>query len=409
MKEKLLPATRAELVFNENDLLASNKLGGQINWSKVFQDKAWLFHPKSVHRNQSINEKWEFDKEQFILSRSSFSQKRNTYLEQIKKQELILKRLATKVDMDKDEFMYHIEDSLHIAIKNFKEMFFLWNKNSEVYEKDFFVDLEEILENIKTGKSLEENTETERKVYNDILQNIETWLTREQEERPKYLETVHQNYQKIISKYSNEDSSLNVDKILEDIGAQWTRNEECMLIAFYTSTCTKEELKKLQEWTINALNQHIKRLDTPKVFIILEWILPYIYEGVNFDFNIPEIFRPEYLNHISIYDLTLDRFTDEIHNKGKLFNRSEDVQNKLIEQFKEFWTDKNGNIGFWQWSEQLRYWQRVTGEINENNFKNYLKDSDLGDEKKPRPKILDGYKSLEQNEEILNVLNENNP
>ncbi|MEI6426260.1 MAG: hypothetical protein WCO66_02795 [Candidatus Absconditabacteria bacterium] len=407
MEKTLAPVTTTEIVFKENDLLPTNTLGGQINWSKVFQETTGLFHPKSVNRNQSINEKGDFDKEKFILSRSNFSQKRERYLEQLKKQEFVLNRLATKVDMDGDEFLYYIEDSLAIAIKNFKEMFFLGNKNSKVYEKDFFVNLEEIQTLIKKGTGIEQKEEGSR-VHNEILQNIEAGLVREQEERPKYVQQLNKNYQEMINKYSNEDKSLNVDKILEDLKSHWTRNEEAMLIAFYTSTCSKEELARLQEGTIEALNQHIKKLDTPKVFIILEWILPYIYEGVNFDFNIPEIFRPEYLNHISIYDLTLEKFTDQIRSKGPKYNRSQEVQDKLIEQFKEFGTNKDGNIGFGQGSEQLRYWQSVTGRIDEKNFKNYLKDSDLGDEKKPRPKILDGYKNLEQSEEILNVLNEKN-
>jgi hypothetical protein len=88
----------------------------------------------------------------------------------------------------------------------------------------------------------------------------------------------------------------------------------------------------------------MKRLDTYKVFVILEWIFPYVFEGVDIKFELPEIFRPEYLSHMSIYDLTLERFTSQVQHKGRELGWSEDIQNKLIEQFRMFGQNENGKI-----------------------------------------------------------------
>gem|GEM_PF-4559808 len=54
------------------------------------------------------------------------------------------------------------------------------------------------------------------------------------------------------------------------------------------------------------------RLDTHKVFIILQWVFPFVFESYDMKFDIPEIFQPEYLSKLTIYDLSLEKFTAQV-------------------------------------------------------------------------------------------------
>lgn len=64
---------------------------------------------------------------------------------------------------------------------------------------------------------------------------------------------------------------------------------------------------------IEALDGKIKKLDTFKVFLILEWILPYISEGFHINWEPEEILRPEYLEYLYIDGYNVETFTTQAH------------------------------------------------------------------------------------------------
>lgn len=390
------PLEKKEIIFDQKEIFPYGKLGRQINWNKIFDQKCRAHYPKAINRNNIVNDDGNFDLDKFIFSRLSTINKRFSYLKYIDE---IISFLS---EVPKSELKYILKSSLIKLIKQFEEMYFLWNKNSEVYEKDFYIELKSLLEEIENAHSIEVNIDTTNIIttINNVCKKGLTW---EEQERGKYIETVKNNYQESAKKYVNEDNSLNIDAILADLVGGWNRNNEAMLIAFYSATSSKIDLKRLQDWVIAALNKNIKKLDTEKAFTIIEWVLPYIFYGFEFNFDLPEIFRPEYLQHISIYSLTLENFTHQVESKGNALWRSKDTQNKLIEQFKEFWQKEEGKIWFWQWSEELWMRQNITGCINAENFKHYLYEEDLWLDKIPVPKILENNRD-DKKEDLLKAL-----
>lgn len=393
---KLSSSETKELALHHQTILPYGKTGRQINWNKVFDQQCRAYYPKAINRNKSINNNWDFDVDKFILSRLSIITKRDNYLKIIKE----TLDLFTKISSS--ELKYHLKSSLQTLIRQFEEMYFLGNKNSEVYEKDFYIELKSLLENIQDARSIDANTST-TDIITTITHLCTNGLAWEHQEWEKHIKKVKNDYQDSVKKYVNEDTTLNVDIILTDLTSGWNRNNEAMLIAFFTATCSKSDLKKLQNWVIAALEKHMKRLDTEKIFTLLEWALPYIFQGVGIDFNLPEIFRPEYLQHISIYSLTLEWFTDQVQTQGEKLWWTKEIQDKLIEQFKKFWQNEEGKIWFWQWSEQLWMRQRITECVNQENLTHYLYEEDLGTDKIPVPRILENNRD-DKKDDLIKAL-----
>jgi hypothetical protein len=396
----IIKFTPQEVVYDQKEVMPYGKLWNFIDWNKVFQDKIWLFYPKPIDWNKAINEQWLFDSDKFLLSRSWFLEKRESYLDKISKEMARFEKLYQLNRLDLDYLWEWLE---HI-IQWLQNMYFLWKENSEVYKKDFYTELKNISEQITAEESLPEKSDFNM-LLNDIKKSVEKWLARENKEREIHIAKIKKYWDESLKKYVKEDGFLDVESILKAINSHWTWNEEIMLTAFYTAKCNKNDLTKLQTWVIEALNSKIKRLDTFKVFIILDWILPYIYNEFKIDRDLPEIFRPEYLSRIRIYDLDLDWFISQVKYKWKELNRSEEIQNKLIEQFKQFWQSESWKIWFWQWSEQLWYWNWVTSGVNEQNFKYYMKDPNLWFDKMPIPSILDNDRSSDTSGNLFKELN----
>ncbi len=392
--------TPQEVVYDQKEVMPYGKLWNFIDWNKVFQDKIWLFYPKPINWNKAINEQWLFDSDKFLLSRSWFLEKRESYLDKISKEMARFEKLYQLNRLDLDYLWEWLE---HI-IQWLQNMYFLWKENSEVYKKDFYTELKDISEQITTEESLPEKSDFNM-LLNDIKKSVEKWLARENKEREIHIDKNKKYWNDSLKEYIKEDWFLDVDSILKTINGHWTWNEEIMFTAFYTAKCNKNDLTKLQTWVIAALNSKIKRLDTFKVFIILDWILPYIYNEFKIDRDLPEIFRPEYLSRIRIYDLDLDWFIWQVKHTWKELNRSEEIQNKLIEQFKQFWQSESWKIWFWQWSEQLWYWNWVTTGVNEQNFKYYMKDPNLWYDKIPIPSILNNDHLSDASGDLLKELN----
>lgn len=390
-----------EITFNQKDVMPYGKLGSLIDWNKVFKDKIWLFYPAPINWNGSVDEQWEFNAEKFYAVRLWYEEKRKRYLEEIKHTMTLLERIQTRED-DHDMYEYYILEYLKKIPEMFEKMFFLWEKEKWVYEQAFYKNLKSLEEQIKEKKSLTEKND-KQSIFTEITENVNECLLRENEERSNFIEKTTTIREDGIKKYVKNDKTLNVDAVLKDLNSHRSRNEEYMLMAFYTAKCSKQDLERLQIWVIEALNSKIKRLDTFKVFILLERVLPFIYQGFKIDWDLPEIFRPEYLNKISIYDLDIDGFIAQVKNNWEKYTWTEEIQKKLIEQFKNFWSSESGAIWFGQWSEQLRYRNWVTSGVNEENFKHYLKSPNLWEEKRPIPNIL-RTELPDQKEDLLKTL-----
>lgn len=296
-----------------------------------------------------------------------------------------------------NDSIYYYGDILQTIIRLFKDVFFLWNEDeskweiTNVYAQDFFLKLNEIYERIQNRHKLLDTAEwgVFDTIDAEISRCIQEWLQWVEKEWPPYEADKIHKFKKWASKYIKPWNVLDVDKILEALNSHWSWNEDHLIFAFYTAECDKKELEKLQRWVLQALEAKFKRLDTVKVFTIIEFILPYIfngYEDINFEF--PELFRPEYLSKIRIYDLTIEGFTNQIHELWPKNGWPLEIQEKLIEQFMIYGTTESWQIWFWQGSEQLWYWSSVTGEITPKNYTYYLKDANLWEDKRPTPKIL---------------------
>lgn len=346
-----------ELVFDQKQIIPQgNNLWSHIDWEKVITNSIWWYFPKPVNWNKAINEEWEFDIEKFILSRLHTNIERWYYLNKIKENTNYFPHLKKREDTR--EILYNLKSSTKELITQFEKMYGL-EKNWAIYEKSFYLKLkyiyEDISEQLEQENSLPERTKDTSKSIKKIeeVENlVQECLIWENKERNKYLSNIQNIYIEWADKYIKE-GMLNVDKILETIDSHRDRNTDTMLIAFYKAKSNKEDLQKLQDWVNKVLENKFKRLDTTKIFTILERVLPYINEDFSLKFNLPELFRPEYLKHITSYDLTLERFADQIKNKWKQLWRSKEIQNKLIEQFKIFGKSEWDKIAFWQWSEQL--------------------------------------------------------
>lgn len=370
--------------FVKNEIMPYGKIGSKIDWNKVFQNKAWIYYPKPINWNKSVNQQGDFDADLFFLSCSWYEEKREKYTQSIQWTIHVLKGTTQE---DPNTILQWLES----VIESFKQMYFLWERE-EIFKKSFLINLKDMWTQIKEKKTLLQDN-TMATIVDDILWNIQKWLDREKNERPKFFKKLKSRRENWLKLYIKEDGSLNIDYFLSTLNGDARWYEDTMLVALYIAKCSKKDLSKIQEWVINALNNKIKKLDVYKIFIILERILPYLYENFKIETNLPEFLRPEYLSQISLYNIDLDSYSKQVKNKGLEFNRSEKLQNKLISQFKEYEL----------WSDELRYRSKITSWFNEENFKSYLKDYNLGEEKRPVPNILK-HNLSDQKDHLLEIL-----
>ncbi len=381
---ELVPSSAKDLVFDQKEILPYGTLGHFIDWNKVFRDKIGTFYPKPINWHTSLNEHGELDTHTFLWARTWYNEKRKSYMESITNVLRIIERDTKRSPLPE---WYYIESIIDKTIRAFEEMHILGGKREGVYKQPFYFQMKELSTQLESQMLLADDTQT-KELLHQIQRYIENSLKREDKEWELCRSEYQEANSPIVKKYIKEDGFLNVDQVIVDLKGGRSWNEEIMLAAFFTAQCTKEDLIKLQSWAIEALNDHVKRLDTHKVFTIIDWVLPYINDEFKIDCNLPEIFRPEYLNHISIRNLDIQGFSAQVRAKAEKLQWSIELQDKLIEQFKEFGTSKEGYIGFGQGSEQLWYWNGVTSGVTKDNFKHYLKDTNLWEEKMPTPRIL---------------------
>ena len=189
------------------------------------------------------------------------------------------------------------------------------NRDS-VREQIFYTDLKILLEQVKSNTLIaDDNEKVSAEILATITENVQNALKWSDEQfaiTVKYW--IDTNLQSTL-KYMNIDGTLNVDAVIAEISPHWTWNEETLLSALYIAKCSRQNLDILQQGVIAALNQHMERLDTSKVFSILEFLLPYVFEGYQLSWKVEEIFDPNYIGHISIYDLTPESFEAQIRSK----------------------------------------------------------------------------------------------
>ena len=371
-------------------LLPTSKIWRSIDWSKLF-NRIWLCYKKPLNWNLLLDENWNFSERNFIMWDLTCTREKNKLIEEAKKLPQVIEKYKQKIG---DDRIFYYDSLISNLIKLFQNIFFLGNQDKEkwditnVYVQNFFIKLNEIIKNSKTLLN-EPSSESIDSIDDEILKYSKEWIEWVEKMWWSYEKEAIKNFKISASKYLKPWNILDVDKILEALKSHRSFDEDVLIYVFYTAKCSKKELEKLQKWVLFALDSKFKKLDTPKIFLILEFILPYVFDWIeNLDFDFPELFKPEYLNKIHIYDLTIEKFIEQIHYLWKKNNWSPEIQAKLIEQFKIYWASKKWKIWFWQWSEQLFYWQEITGYLNKDNYKDYLKSEDLWEDRKPLPNIL---------------------
>lgn len=376
-----------------NTFLPTSKIWKQIDWSKVF-DRIRVSYQKPINWNLRLDKNWKFSERNFIMWDLFTVENKNKLFEEAEK---LHKTIAYYKENAGNDRIFYYDSLVHNLIKLFQGIYFLWNQDknkwevTNVYVQNFFIKLEELNKNLKNQWSLsnEPNSDVIESIDNEIIMYVNEWIEWVKKMWWPYENETIEKFKELASIYIKPWNILDVDKVLETLSSHWSWNEYVLIFAFYIAKCSKKELERLQNWVLIALDSKFKKLDTTKIFSILEFVLPYIYEwidDINFDF--PEIFRPEFLSKIHIYDLTIEGFTNQIYHIWKENNWSPEIQARLIEQFKKYWASKKWEIWFWQWSEQLFYWIETIGHINKDNYTQYLKSDDLWEDKRPLPNIL---------------------
>lgn len=373
------------LKFNQWDILPWNILWNQINWNLVFRNAIDIYYPSPINWNSCTDKDWEFDPVKFYFTcnyRRLWLDKRTEYLSWLKQIVSNFEKYSEKNILSLCSYSEAILAKILLIVDTYEvapDSLDFVNEFRDIIHKISYVSLWD-WQPISISSVLSE--------INICLGAFYEWDSKMWEDLPNKL---YQNYAmddwKLI-KYQNQDWTLDVDWLLSDLQAHWSWNEEIMLLALYTSTCSQYDLERLQKWVIAALESKFQKLDTYKIFIILEWVIPFIYEWFKIKFDFPEIFNPKYLSKISISNLDIDKFTSKVITVWANEGWPLEIQEKLIEQFKQYWSSEPGKIWFWQWSEQLWYWTRVTWYLNEKNFQNYLKGDEYWDDKRPIPNIL---------------------
>jgi len=390
--------------FKWNELMPHQSFWWMIDWNKVFQNKVGVFYPKPINWKDSVDDEWNFDWDKFYLSRNAKLNDRKVYTETRNRIILTLERYVTKWVIDD----FYLEENLEKLLESYKKLYFLWKRlvhdpYSEIYTTENYLKIEQLLEQIKWMNRLPENAWEYQSIAKEIIDNIQQTRLRESKKWEEYEAELLWHKKTGVSNYLDDNGKLNVESVLDTLNWRASWNEETMLIALFDWEVSKEELVKLQEWVIEALDNKVLRLDTHKVFIILQWVFPFVFESYDMKFDIPEIFQPEYLSKLTIYDLSLEKFTAQVLSRWEENNWSKEVQEKLIGQFKKFWTTKEWNIAFWQWSEQLWYWSWVTWWINKENYTHYLIDRSLLVDTLPTPNILQTYDEWAVNQYSQNI------
>lgn len=392
------------VAFDQKEIMPYGKIGVNIDWNRVFRDKIWIFHPQPINWYKAIDEQGNFDFAKFTLSRTSIDKDKAEYEEIIDKQIKYLNAVKWHNDLDNIYLKYGLKDIIK-WVEKMSGVIYGENRES-VYEQSFLVNLKDLHTHLESNKLLGDEEIVAAEILTTIEKNVQDALAWWQKQYDISVGKLLKTSTEAMLKYINIDGTLNVDKIIETLSSFWSWNEETMLMAFYIAKCSKVDLERLQQWAMDALNIHMLRLDTPKVFIILEFVLPYIHQWFKIDWKVDEIFDPAYLKHISIYDLTPEKFEAQVCTKWEQLGWSEEIQQKLITQFKKYGTSKSGGIWFGQGSEQLWYWNGVTGWLNENNVKHYTKDAEIiaSTEKMPIPNILLPEASQMAKQQIIDVL-----
>ncbi|MCK9272715.1 hypothetical protein M0P65_04165 [Candidatus Gracilibacteria bacterium] len=384
-------------------LLPTSKVGRRIDWSKLF-DRIRLSYKKPLNWNLLLDENGNFSERNFIMGDFFHTREKNKLIIEANKLPQEIARYKQKVGNDR---IFYYNSLISNLIKLFQNIFFLGNQNKEkgditnVYVQNFFIKLNEINEMLKNSETLYNGSSSESidSIDDEILKYSKEGIEWVEKMWGPYEKENIEKFKESALKFLKPGNVLDVDKVLETLNSHWSWNEDVLIFVFYTANCSKNELKRLQKGVLAALDSKFKKLDTPKIFLILEFILPYIFDGIeNLNFDFPELFRPEYLSKIHTYDLTIEKFIGHIHYLGKENNWSQEIQAKLIEQFKIYGASEKGKIGFGQGSEQLYYWQEITGHLNKDNYKDYLKSEDLGENRRPLPNIL--RCSIEETKEI---------
>lgn len=354
------------IASNDSVWLLPNYAYANINWKSIFLDHIGIEYPEYINWDACIDQQWNFSTDDFILSRSSLYKKRNKYIQDIGGQIDVLDTcIWANIPLDKKkEISIRITDEI-VSIM-WRMQLWYWEHNIHVQD----------IANEIAGAYDQRSIDS----WIHMQSDIEQWLKKEQQEWESKFQTIKLGYQQNIWKYIADTGALNIQNIILDLD-HWTPDHESMLMAFYTATCSPDDLQVLQQKVQKILDSNIKKLNTIKVFLILERVLPYIYEWFQFDFQVPEIFNPMYLQHIAVRNLTLEDFTQQVGQKWEELWWSADIQNKLIQQYTKF-----GESNFGQWSDQLRYRQQLTSKIN---IKNYIIPAEqISLNKRPKPSIL---------------------
>lgn len=397
-------------VFDTAEIMPYGKIGKNIDWNRVFRDKIWIHHPDPINWNNAIDEQGNFDFNKFLMSRTHLEEDKAEYEKTINGQVEYITLVHTK---HKDLDNIYITSALKKIITALQQMqnIMRGEKREHVKEQIFYNDLQTLLEQVESNTLIAgDNQKVAWEMLTTITENVQSAL-KWCEDQFSLTKTywINSNW-KGISQFINIDGTLKVDVVIAKISSHWTWNEDMLLSALYIAKCSRQDLEILQQGVIAALNQHMERLDTTKVFSILEFLLPYVFEGYQLSWKVEEIFDPAYLSHISIYDLTPEKFEGEVRTKWEKLGWSQEVQDRLIAQFKKYGTSESGGIGFGQGSEQLWYWNGVTGGINDNNLKHYTKSEEIleGDKKKPIPNILLPEAVQTARQKLLEVFSEEN-
>lgn len=380
-------------LVTQSSLLPLWEIWWKIDWGKIIRNNR-LPYDDYINWNNVVNDRWDFDSNLFIESRLYQKEVRDNYLSELNGNIKYLNHISNE-----SSAWIYLKFKIKDIINEFKKMFFLW-KNSEVYDMDFYKELLNI-SNIFNENQLGTD-ETIKNYFTNVIDLINKWLKWEDEKWSQYLNNIKKEQNISIDWFNLWNGFLNVDKVINLLKWKATWSNDTLILVFYKFKLTNEDLKKLQTWALEALDIHFSNLDTIKVFEIIEFILPNIFNGFDVSsINFPEIFNPEYLKEIIIYDLTLSKFKEQVNSK----DWSDEVKENIITQFVKYWTDIEWNIWFGQWSEQLFYWNNILWTINEMNYKSYLKE-DLWYRNKPLPSILkniDYYVNESRNELLKNI------